>query len=108
MTGVLDMRLSLKKLCVTGLLACSMAVATSTTTFASEKPTPNEIEIAQFGGFYSGFTGQEHSNPYHIEVEPDLYYFYEEAYRVGTHVKDSPKHNKESIISLFEKVKKRS
>lgn len=101
------MKSLLKKLFVTGLVACGMAVATNTTTYASEISVDKEkeIEIAKFGGFYSGISGSELNNPYHEEVQPELRQIYELFYVKGSFAKGNARFANETIYSLFEKAR---
>ncbi|MCK1245275.1 hypothetical protein MX035_09540 [Streptococcus uberis] len=90
----------LKKLFVTGLVACSIGAATTSVSYADEKPTIDEIEVAKFGGYNSAISGEELNNPYNKEVEPELYEFYEMFYQNGTLAKNN--RGKDPFIRLFE------
>ncbi|WP_247212990.1 hypothetical protein [Streptococcus uberis] len=89
----------LKKLFVTGLVACSIG-ATTSVSYADERPTIDEIETAKFGGYNNAISGEELNNPYNKEVEPELYEFYETFYQHGTLVKNNGEKN--PFIRLFE------
>lgn len=90
----------LKKLFVTVLVTCSIGAATTSVSYADEKPTIDEIETAKFGGYNNAISGEELNNPYNKEVEPELYEFYETFYQHGTLVKNNGEKN--PFIRLFE------
>ncbi len=100
MIGELTMTSLLKKLFITGLVACSICAATTSVTYANEKPTIDEIEVAKFGGYNNAISGEELNNPYNKEVEPELYEVYETFYQNGTLAKNDGE--KDPFIALFE------
>lgn len=116
--GELKMTSLLKKLFVTGLVACSLLATGNTVAFASHKTTTangvelitkaqrtvetdGEIDTAIFGGFNNTFTGSEDTNPYNIEVDPFLYEIYEMYQLVGLAAKDSGKYTDQYPLHIL-------